>query len=317
MEDYVAVVFMDKNCGACKKQLSVLNKFYKQHKKSGNILTIDVKKHEPIKEITNKDGSYSTPTWVFFNKGKILKIHPGVIDKPILLKSVNSFGRSTRFGDYNSNLIDNNIIPQIDPLVTYGKNFPNGKGFQTNSSFMGGVQSVWGDEYLSAGTLGRDLGPGNFCKVFDNNYVNNIRMDRPGDDLDSALYLNRTSGQTSSTLQYPGMVLNSDSPQIVNGTSFGKKQKGPSKVKSSGKTRFGSDLYSFMGPAYKNIDVIDKIGGGTQSTSPRATKVNTDLYIGTGPTYNPGGILSFGKKKNKIREGTVLTIKKNKIKVKN
>jgi hypothetical protein len=129
-------------------------------------------------------------------------------------------------------------------------------------------------------------------------------MAHPSDQLGTALRLNRecniSKGNNTPTFSSPGMIYNSENPQIV---GFGRKNS------------FGK-LYSQMGPAYSsqyimNPDTIrNQYGGGIQNDLPRPQKVNNpDYYIGNFPEYKP---VKFGRK---IGEGSVLTVKKNKIKV--
>ena len=108
------------------------------------------------------------------------------VKKPRYKKPVKS--RTTRFG---------NVIPQINTLKMYGKNFPDGQGFKISNSFQEEITKKWGDPLLS-GTLGREFGPGNTDKIYDNNYFNNIRMAYPGGDLETTLSLNRACNQYNS-----------------------------------------------------------------------------------------------------------------------
>ena len=72
-----------------------------------------------------------------------------------------------------------------------------------------------------------------------------------------------------------------------------------------------------MGQAYGSQYIMEpetirnQYGGGIQNDLPRPQKVNnSDYFIGNYPEYKP---VKFGKKK--VGEGSVLTLKKNKIKV--
>jgi hypothetical protein len=165
---------------------------------------------------------------------------------------------------------------------------------------------VWGkgSDVLNAGVGGtRSLGPNNIGEMYSNNFYNNIRMAHPSDQLGTALYLNRGCNITKgdNTYSSPGMIYDSKNPQIV---GFGRRKK----------NSFG--LYSQMGPAYGSQYIMgpetirNQYGGGIQNDLPRPQKVgNKDYYIGNFPEYKP---IKFGKK---VGEGSVLTVKKNKIKV--
>jgi hypothetical protein len=333
----VPILFTSKTCGACKNQLDLISKHFKG-KSNTFINIIDVDKH-------NIPFIQYTPTWYIPNKNGGYSVYDSVINNPKdfdkLVSKGSAFGkktRKTRFGN------DDSYLPQLGTWEKYGKNFPNGKGFNIPSSFSNEIEKTWGTgkDALNSGLLGRDQGPGNFNNVLSNQYVNGIRMAQPGGQLETALNLNRNCNQKVST-ESPGLIFNSPNPQIVP-MSFGKRSK------------FGNSyLYAQMGKAYssqyiKDPDTVKKLYGGALTDNlPRPDKVqNKNIFIGQAPPYNP--LNKFGKKakkakkvkvktkvclikkvpkkcvKNKcikksikkctIGEGSVLTIKGNKIKVK-
>jgi hypothetical protein len=302
-----AIMFGSSKCPACLSQVKILMDYF-NGKKGLKILYYDLNVYDPPDFILERDGSYSMPTW-YFPGGKIKR---GIITdsrqfNSLLSKSKSSFGSS-------SGCTAGGVVPQIDSLATCGKNFPNGKGMEIPNSWMNTMEKKWGSgsDVLNGGTVGRELGPGNTSEIYSSNYLNNIRMAQPAGPLGTALSLNRTCNTMSSSNTYPsmttvGIVTNSTSPQIV--AAFGRKKK----------NRFGGSLYDQMGAAYElgdNQYVVapntfqQLYGGAIQNNLPRPYKVKSDLYVGSAPVYNP---IKFGK----IKEGSVLTVKKGKVKVKN
>jgi hypothetical protein len=345
------VVFTSKTCGACIQQVEVLKNFLKG--KNGYIMMVDVDKHDvPFIEFT--------PTWYIPNKNGTYDVYNSVILNPkdlskLILQKRRTRGtrrtcsrrrRTSRFGQDND-------IPSVGTLARDGKNFPDHKGFNIPNSFSNTIEATWGkgNDALVSGTLGRDQPPGSFANVLSNGYVNNIRMDRPGDQLESALSLNRTCNASSNMFQYPGLIPGAPNPQInSNTTGFGKRNR-------RRRVCFGNYLNSNMGPAYGSQYLINKdtgrqvFGGGLSDNDPRPQGVqNKDIYVGQGAPYIPFKG-AFGKvkrcksvcstkkspktckttsktkvcvkksikrcvKKCKISEGSVLTLKGKKIKVK-
>ena len=345
----IPIMFTSNSCGACKEQLDIIHKNFADKKEKVSVMKVDVDKHNvpfikytPTWFIPNSKGSYDViENVITTNLDRLVvknkKIPQGfgskrkTLKKPLKKHST----RSSRFG-YK--------MPEINTLAKDGKNFPNNKSFNIPNSFMNDIQDKWGNDYLTAGSLGRDQGPGNFNNVLTNNYVNDIRMVQPNGPHGAALELNRKCNQSPSMLEYPGMVYDSKNPQIVNTTSFGKKE-------NKRKHLFGCEQKLNYGPAYKpqyimEKDTVKKLYGGALSDNlPRPQGIKNDTYIGQAQTYNP---LEFGKKiikgcKTKIKckslkkknaetrcqikkicksskyigEGTVLTLKGNKVKIKN
>ena len=229
----------------------------------------------PAPDFLKKNGSVSMPTWVFPNGSTSGLIMDKKKFNSLLMK------RKTAFGSCLNN---------IDSLAKCGKNFPDNKSFEIPTSYMQSVQSKWGkgDDTLNAGIGGtRSLGPNKIGEFLSNNYFNDIRMAHPSDQLGTSLFMNRNCNQSSS-FKSPGLIYDSKNPQVV---GFGRK------------TRFGP-AYN-KGYLMKKDTVRDYFGGGIQNNLPRPNKVKGDTYISTYPEYK------FGK----VGEGSVLSIRKNKIKV--
>uniref|UniRef100_A0A6C0B062 Glutaredoxin domain-containing protein n=1 Tax=viral metagenome TaxID=1070528 RepID=A0A6C0B062_9ZZZZ len=301
-----AIYFGSPGCGACQEQEELLRK--------SNIKNI---KYVNIDRFPDRFRFIrATPTWAFPQGNESYKLHEGIINPELL-----SFGRRrnmrrTRFGETPK------LLPNINDLAVYGKNFPNGKGFEIPDSYYKKVESVWGtgNDTLNAGIGGtRSLGPDNIGEMYSNGYFNNIRMAQPADQLGTALYLNRSCNITrneGTTLKSPGMIYDSPNPQIVDTTTgFGRRRKGGGrKANLKGKkrgTRFGG-LYGQMGPAYEigNQYLINKdtgnqlYSGGRQNKTPRPDSVqNKYIYVGQVTPYKPIGNISsfpsFGKKSKK------------------
>jgi hypothetical protein len=274
------ILFTDPGCGACQQQAAELQKAAAKLGKSVSINQVDLSKFPnfPVEV---------TPTWAILQNGNEYYKHEGVVSRPDLLEKIlnisnTGFGsRRSRFGAVNE---------LVNSLAVYGKNFPNGEGFNIPGSFYKTVENNWGTggTELNAGVGGaRSLGPGNASNIFTNDNVNNIRMVPPGstDDVflrgnrDHAMLLNKNNNV------YPGMITNSANPQVVNMTGFG-----------SRRNRFGYNLYSNMGPVpqtkYTKYNLFD---GAQQFEPPRPNGVNDPgTFIGNAPIYNP--LNRFGKK---------------------
>lgn len=332
-----AIFFGDSRCPACRAQVKILDEYYKNNGTAMEVMYCDLGKIKPPKQILDKYGSYVMPTWYFPNKPLI----KGIISPAQFEKNLKNGKRPWRFGENKTAAeLTFESIPQINSLAKYGKNFPNGKGFEINNSWTELTKRVWGDDITNSGTLGREFGPGGVDKIYTNGYLNDIRMAVPGGDLDTVLNLNskcnvvrRPESKTNSV----GLIFDSNNQQIVPMNNFGRR-----------KSKFGN-LYSQMGPAFERgnqylvyPDTVSKLyGGATQYEQPRPGKVNNPLiYIGQSKEYQPleyypslnkptnfknersSKIGAKASKKNKIRaktskigEGSVLTVKNNKIKV--
>lgn len=273
---------MSPECGACKSQKQQINDYLKSVGKTAKISVINVDQHpDKFKFIE------VLPTWMFLLPKKKCIIKTGIIEPRQLFG-----GRSSSFGK--------ELLPGINDLVYYGKEFPNGKGFDIPNSHYQNVEAVWGkgDDTLNAGVGGsRSLGPDKVTEMYTSKYLNDIRMAHPSDQLGTALALNRTCNiQKNNTSKSVGLVADSKSPQIVdNTTGFGRRRN----------FRFGYSLYSQMGPAYEigNQYLIDRetgnklYSGARQFETPRPNKVTTG-FIGQAPGYeaNKYRLSSFGKK---------------------
>jgi len=316
--------FYSSDCGACDTQKKILDQYAQSSRKNISIKGINLKRY-PNKFTMIQ----ATPTWVIVD-GKGPKIKVGVMNKTALHKMFGKSGNS--FGE--------TLYENINNLSYYGKNFPDGQGFSFPSTFYKEIENKWGtgDDALKAGIGGyRSLGPDKTADLYSSAYLNDIRMAHPSGQLGTALALNRECNQSKTTSgSVPGLVTNSQSPQIVNSTGFGRR------------SRMGSKLYRQMGPAYEigNQYLIDKdtgkqlYSGALQDERTSYGIDNKNTYIGQAKKYNPIGEISsfFGRRKTKqkpvkikisikrksssgkkrIGEGSTLTFsKKNKIKVKN
>jgi hypothetical protein len=315
------IMFGSSKCPACVAQIKLLNDYFSKKGSPLLIKYFNLDKHDPPSFLLDSSGNYSMPSW-YSPKSK--KITQGMIraDKFVTIMGIK---RKNKFGNWT---------PEIDPLVKYGKNFPNNKGFEIENSFENEMTKKWGNP-LNSGTLGREFGPGNTDNAYKSAYFNDIRMARPGGDLDSLDFLNRScnlvnNSKLANDTKDLGFLYDAKDRQL-NSNNFGKK------------------LYYQMGPAYayNNEYLVDKntvnslYGGALQGEPPRPLGVlNKKMFIGNQPEYTPlkkGNLVippyinEFGlkaKKKlispypkrsrnkvKKINEGDILTLKNNKIKV--
>jgi len=303
------ILFLSSSCGACKLQKKILDSYFKT-KKNINVIFLDDPKNNG-KFLNIK----VTPTLGITRKNGTMEIYEGVIENPAVFETMSfrqrgskkrNVKRRSRFG------ADKTLYPNINNLAVYGKNFPDNKGFEIPTSFYETVEDKWGKgvDTLNAGIGGtRSLGPNNIGEMYSNNYVNNIRMAQPADQLGTALYLNRACNidrKTSTLTESPGMIYNAENPQIVsNTTGFGRRKR------STRRSRFGG-LYSQMGPASEigNQYLISKgtgnqlYSGARQNETPRPYSVKNDqIYIGQAPVYNPiGPVSSFSRFGKKLKE---------------
>ena len=352
----VPILFTSKTCGACINQLELIKKHFKGNNNAFiNIIDVDKHnvpfiQYTPTWYIPNKNGGYSVYDSVISNPKDFDKLvtKGSAFGKKRKTRKPSKPGKqckTTKFGENNGP----SYLPQLGTWEKYGKNFPDKGGFNIPPSFSNEIEKTWGTgtDALNSGLLGRDQGPGNFNNVLTNGYLNNIRMAQPNDQLGTAYALNRTCNidkKVSTNTASPGMVFNAPNPQIVSmNTGFGKRSK------------FGdSFLYRQMGKAYgsqyiKDPDTVKNLYGGALTDNlPRPNKVqNKNEFIGQAPPYNP--LNNFGKKvkvkakkvkvkakkvkvcvtkksiKDKLKktikkciigEGSILTVKGNKIKVK-
>jgi len=307
------IMFGSSKCPACVAQVKLLNDYFSKKNAELLIKYFNLDKHAPPSFLLDSSGNYSMPSW-YSPKNK--KITQGMIppDKFVGLMGIT---RNNKFGKWT---------PEIDTLAKYGKKFSDYKGFQIDSSFENDMTKKWGNP-LNSGTLGREFGPGNTDKAYTSGYFNDIRMARPGGDLDTLDFTNRSCNlmnnpKLTSDTKDLGFLYDAKDRQL-NSNSFGRK------------------LYYQMGPAYgyNNEYLVDKntvnalYGGALQGESPKPLGVtNKKMFIGNQPEYTPlkqGNLLipkyvnEFGlsrkkKLKNKVKkinEGDILTLKNNKLKV--
>ena len=304
------IMFGSSDCPACMAQFKILSdKFGKS--KNANVTYYDLKKYPPPEFILSKSGDYSMPTWALPDGRGNYKIHKGIINKELdtlLTKPRNAIGsRKNKFGD---------VVPEINTLAKYGKNFDDYRGFKVPNSFMNEQTDKWGkgDNVLVSGTMGRELGPGNTDKVYSENYYSGIRMGGPpGGDYGTLLFNNRNANivtnQSAATME-TGLIYDTPNSQQIVG--FGNRRK---------KNNFGLDT----GPAYGSQylmqkDTLDRmyVGGG-QKEAPRPKYVNNkNIWIGDSVPYKPiKSVSEFGKKnKQVLGPGSTIIIKNNKIKIK-
>lgn len=313
-----AIMFGDINgCGACKMQDKLLKKRFK----SGHYLHRHIGPRTKIAIKIN-----ALPTWYIPTGNGHGYLREGVIDGNGKIKLKNLLEKKTKRGKLKQfSFGDSNY--EVDTLKKYGRNFPDGQDFKIPDSFSNEIQQKWKDPLLS-GTLGREFGPGNTDKIYSNNYFNEIRMARPGGDLDTTLNLNRSCNTilpspsgSKPILNNPGMIYNSPNPQI---SQFGKKKK----------NRFGQGLYQQMGqtPIKNYLLNTTDYSGGRQNEPTKPYKIdNPNLFINTSPVYNPlksnNFFTNFGKvrlvkprnkvkkEKRMIKPGDTISISKGKIRV--
>jgi hypothetical protein len=306
------ILFMSPECGACKSQKQQINDYLKSNGKTAKISVINVDQHPDKFKFVEV-----LPTWMFLLPKKKCIIKTGIIEPRQLFG-----GRSSSFGK--------ELLPGINDLAYYGKEFPNGKGFDISNSHYQNVEAVWGkgDDTLNAGVGGsRSLGPDKVTEMYTSKYLNDIRMAHPSDQLGTALALNRACNiEKNKSSKSVGLVANSSSgPQIVDTTTgFGRRRRS---------SRFGYSLYSQMGPAYEigNQYLIDRetgnklYSGARQFETPRPNKVTTG-FIGQAPGYEANKydissfISSFGKKSKKTNvsgKKAVNKVKQNNTRSKN
>ena len=318
------ILFTNPDCGACVKQNEVLQAYAAKINKNISINEVNVNNFPDKFQFVE-----ATPTWAVKLDGNNYFKYEGVIDDDedlgmIVNANNSSFGMVKRTQNKNKLIkklkskkkgrrsnyrfrFGNKkpLMENINNLAFYGKNFPNGKGFNIPNSFYENVENKWGTDSatLNAGIGGaRSLGPGNAEKVFTNDYVNNIRMVPPGSTDDVFLRGNRDHAMLNNKNNniYPGMISDSNNPQVVNMTGFGLRRR---------RARFGS-LYRQMGPPYGELGSNYLVGrntgrqlfsGAQQFEPPRPRGVNDpDTYIGTAKLYNP--LQRFGRKRKTAKK---------------
>ena len=262
----VIMFVSDTPCGACTSQQNLIKQLHEEFNKVSMYKKFVVTSNNVPSFIVNCDGSYVTPTWYIPTKGGYGTIKKGALCEATLKKIFKLVKqRCSNFGQTTT--------PEINTLTKYGKTFPNGNNFQIPNSFLNTMEAKWGvGNATNSGTLGRELPPGNFDKVYNNDYFYQPRMGGPpGGPYDAALFLNRECNilRPGTSNESYGM-LNSPNKQLV--SSFGRK-----------KNNFGN-LYNQMGPAYGNNFIPTGYSGGVQSGE-RPSKVGGNTFIGRAKPY--------------------------------
>lgn len=312
------ILFTTPDCGACQKQNKILQAYAAKLNKEIVINEVNVDK------FPDRFGFVDvTPTWLVLQPDtpNVYFKYQGIIEEDDLIEMIvngssSSFGRrhAVKRSGFGSKLIEKlkkkakrsnfgfgnakSLMENINNLAFYGKNFPNGEGFNIPNSFYQNIEDKWGagGTALNAGIGGaRSLGPGNAESLFTNGYVNNIRMVPPGSTDDTFLSGNRYHAMLNNNNNnvYPGLVSDSNNPQIVDkNTGFGLRKR---------LSRFGS-LYRQMGPIpHSNYLVnantgVQLFSGAQQFEPPRPSGVNDpETFIGQAKLYNP--LNRFGRKR--------------------
>lgn len=271
------ILYKSNSCPACKEQMKILNKYPALKKK---IKIHDVDKSGAPDYIKDSKGNYSIPTWV--------SIKRGIINPTEFIRNKNSFG-----------------VSDIQSLSKTGKNSINTDVFNTPNSWDSAVKDKWGANYLSSGTYGSDIPPdGDFSKLYSGSYAaNNIRMVRPGGPEDAYNMMNYNCNLKSDVTVEPGLY--SDS-------------KGPFK--------FGNNKNYSKSYAKDSLLVYPYSGGTNTKLMVPEQLENPDFFINRNNygkkkpkkvNKNPKSTKKVTKKPKKTpKEGSILVIKKNKVKVK-
>ena len=260
--------------------MKILNKYPALKKK---IKIHDVDKSGAPDYIKDSKGNYSIPTWVTIKRG--------IINPTEFIKNKNSFG-----------------VSDVQSLSKTGKNSINTDVFNTPNSWDSLVKNKWGANYLSSGTYGSDIPPdGDFSKLYSGSYAaNNIRMVRPGGPEDAYNMMNYNCNLKSDVTVEPGLYSDSTGP-----FKFGNKNYSKSYVKDSllvypysgGKNTEVMVPDTLENPEYF-INGNNKYGNKKPKKLPKKSKtVNKKVKSNKSPKKTP-------------KEGSILVIKKNKVKVK-
>ena len=257
------IMFGSSDCPACIAQIQILNKYFKNSPPTF-ITYYNIKKYQAPDIIMDKNKNYSIPSWYIPTNNGSGKLQLGVISSPetfnLLVKSER--GKKQKFGKIK--------VSDIGNWAKFKGTFPDGKGINIPNSFINEIDQTWGGGVYSlrSGTVGRELGPKNTNKIFNTNYVNDIRMANPGGPLESAVSLNRKKQILNcKNNKTPGLVTGSKNPQIVGMNGFG-----------------GLSL----GPAYKYKFIpANFYEGGLSYSTKRPSKINNDTFISKVKTYKP------------------------------
>jgi len=304
------ILFGDSDCPACLYQMRVLNDYYNERNERVDILYFNLNVNNAPEFLMDSNGDYSMPTWYLPASDKL---HSGIIEPKKFDNELNKFGKKKNNKNNKNNRFgatETSGIPQMGTLKEYGKNAIG--DFNIPDSWHNNVSKNWKGDILNSGTVGRELGPGNTDKIYSSEYLNTIRMLRPGDDLDTALNTNRNCNQLSiMNTKTMGIVTDTENQQTVPMNNFGLKKK----------NRFGLNLGVNASKAYSQDKNITPYGGGSNKTPKEfSPKQNMFLYKDY-KKYNPiiksnimNNTNNFGNKKKPIGEGTVISLKNRKIK---
>lgn len=260
MKSIPIIIFGSLNCPACLKQLSSIPP---EMIKKLNIKYYNLDKLKPPSQIISTDGSYSMPTWFFPKNGSKGVIIQGQMELSQIIKN-----RNNSFGLYEPNRVEyyNKQFRKIEKPFQ-SKNTTNNTSFlNVGMTFENQIKQKWGHDGTNSGTLGRELGPGNFNKIFSGTYYHNPRMAHPSDPYGSAIALNEKCNYNK--FKEPAMF--DDSKDLnISRNGFGK-----------------CGIYS--SPAYKNKKVIHEIN------------IQEKKYINQAPEYkrlkkniNEGSVISL------------------------
>ena len=189
-------------CPACVLQVEVISEAISPHKVAKSKYT-----KSPEESPMHGHKIEVTPTWVFGDK--VVKGSQSPED--VLKHGSAMMKRGSSFGY------------QIGQVKRYGKQFPNGKGFIYTPNWEQQLRNKGWLPVTTAGTLGREFGPGGFDKVFQSKYFYAPRMAYPGGDLSAALSLNRNCANVKTP-----MTKYFDAGMFTNGkavNSFGKRKR--------------------------------------------------------------------------------------------
>jgi hypothetical protein len=350
-----AILVVNKQCGYCKEQMKIIKEFFKN--KNAKVMMVDTAKNTHLRYATpsiivfNESGILSvkegltkderllnllntkkrvrkTPDKRKISVKRKVRVQTKVKRKVRVQTKVKrkvrvqtKVKRKVRFGNKTSDYLEQtDTIPQTNVLEKYGKNFPNGNGFQTSNSFMQNYTSQFDDDNsaLSAGALGIS-DQATLNKALSNDTYYDIRMIGPNEPKWAFMPLNRTcniSNHDPTEISYPGFAYDAVNPEIVDNNTganaFGKKKKVKQIKPSTRRSRFGN-LYYGMGPAYGSQYIVGQTtvdslyGGGLQNENAMPKVVDDPLsWIGQAKPYNPVN-LRYGEKnkKKKIKENDV------------
>ena len=197
MNKSLPIFFGSDQCPACRQQKKILKEG------GGAYLYYDLDKYEVPKEILDSHGNYSMPTWFFPTSG-----NKGTLVYGIQNINKNSFGN-------------------IGDLSKYGKNFPNGTGFNNTDTFETQMKQSWGGNGTRSGTYGRELGTSSdISDTITNSYFKAPGGTHPSSDYGTLLFLNRNCNILNKNNNYSdvGLISDSEYNEISGTVRFGLKK---------------------------------------------------------------------------------------------